>query len=745
MKNLRNKNAPPPENAIQKYLNTAWDKVLAVYANLADIELLAQEITDNGPLSYLHPTDIDTLAELNALLTDATLGDAADFATAAQGALADTAIQGPFATQGEAEGGTDNTKAMTPLRVAQAIAVFANTLQNNYAGAGVPGAGNDSSEGYSVGSFWIDVSASPHEAYRCTDNSLGAAIWIKTTLTSDELAAVALSGSSDDLIEGVSKLLMTVAERAKLAGIEAGATGDQTGAEIKGLYEAEADTNAFTDAEKTKLTNIEALADVTDATNVAAAGAVMDGDFASAEGLLRKISAGVYGTIKTNLNASAAPNPATDDANAGYGIGSPWVDTNNDKIYFCLDATVGAAVWQEVGAGGGGGGGGLTVRFTDTSITAAAGELIFADTTGGSLTVTLPASPNDLDNIVVIDAKHTAGIFPIYIGRNGKNIDGVADDFIIDQNSGQVNLAYKLADTNWEVGVMGQPSLVSVNTILTYYKTANYTANPGERIIVGSDTGAITITLPLAPVAGAAVGVWDGNNNALVNNITIARNGETIDGLAEDAVININGGRFEFVYTGTTWEYSYSGPGIGLQLSDVVGKKRLTLRPEAELHLPAVDPATIANIDLSPSGVASYFKVYQFAASGSNDYCHFNFVIPPGMDVSQPIGFRVIHTPANTDTGDIIFNYRTAYCGAGESLPVSTYAASFGPFAASGVLKQIDYTAWRYINLSPGLAEGDILQVTFYRIGNDAPDTHTGVLQLIAIEFEYTTLAPTDD
>jgi hypothetical protein len=47
------------------------------------------------------------------------------------------------------------------------------------------------------------------------------------------------------------------------------------GAVIKTAYESEADTNAFTDTEKAKLNAIEAGADVTDATNVAAAGAVM--------------------------------------------------------------------------------------------------------------------------------------------------------------------------------------------------------------------------------------------------------------------------------------------------------------------------------------------------------------------------------------------------------------------------------------------------------------------------------------
>lgn len=68
------------------------------------------------------------------------------------------------------------------------------------------------------------------------------------------------------------------ADGTKLDGIESGATADQTGAEIKALYEAELDTNAFTDAEKTKLAGIESGADVTDTTNVTAAGALMDSE-----------------------------------------------------------------------------------------------------------------------------------------------------------------------------------------------------------------------------------------------------------------------------------------------------------------------------------------------------------------------------------------------------------------------------------------------------------------------------------
>lgn len=59
----------------------------------------------------------------------------------------------------------------------------------------------------------------------------------------------------------------TTVEKLKLAGIEDGATADQTGAEIKALYEAELDTNAFTDALLSKLNGIEpgATADQTGA------------------------------------------------------------------------------------------------------------------------------------------------------------------------------------------------------------------------------------------------------------------------------------------------------------------------------------------------------------------------------------------------------------------------------------------------------------------------------------------------
>ena len=67
------------------------------------------------------------------------------------------------------------------------------------------------------------------------------------------------------------------------------------------------------------------------------------------------VGLGNVANILDKLDGTTAPT-ADDDSADGYSEGSRWVDVTNDKIYFCLDATEGAAVWQEVGAGGGGSG-----------------------------------------------------------------------------------------------------------------------------------------------------------------------------------------------------------------------------------------------------------------------------------------------------------------------------------------------------------------------------------------------------
>ena len=77
----------------------------------------------------------------------------------------------------------------------------------------------------------------------------------------------------------------SAADKTKLDGIETAATADQTAAEIRTLVDSATDSNVFTDADHSKLDGIEASADVTDATNVTAAGALMDSELADLAGV----------------------------------------------------------------------------------------------------------------------------------------------------------------------------------------------------------------------------------------------------------------------------------------------------------------------------------------------------------------------------------------------------------------------------------------------------------------------------
>lgn len=84
---------------------------------------------------------------------------------------------------------------------AAVLAKLNNTKPGNYSATTAPTVNNDSTDstnasngvGFEVGSPWVDTTND--EAYRCVDATPGAAIWIKTTLDTGELGALAVLNS----------------------------------------------------------------------------------------------------------------------------------------------------------------------------------------------------------------------------------------------------------------------------------------------------------------------------------------------------------------------------------------------------------------------------------------------------------------------------------------------------------------------------------------------------------------------
>ena len=156
----------------------------------------------------------------------------------------------------------------------------------------------------------------------------------------------------------------TDTEQTKLTGIETGATTDQTPAEIKVSYESNADTNAFTDTEQTKLTGIET-------------GATTDQTPAQ---------------IKVSYESNADTNAFTDAEQtklAGLSSGSynPWA-------------------------------------VKTTTYTAVTGDQLICNNAVTAFTVTLPASPSAGNTVILSNA----GAALVTVGRNGSNINSAASD-----------------------------------------------------------------------------------------------------------------------------------------------------------------------------------------------------------------------------------------------------------------------------------------------------------------------------
>ncbi len=117
-----------------------------------------------------------------------------------------------------------------------------------------------------------------------------------------------------------------------------------------------------------------------------------------------------------------------------------------------------------------------------------------------------------------------------------------------DSSDGSFNVYYADGTSSQWVNVVNNQ-----NDPVFRVKTSNYTASNRDQIIADTSGGSFTITLPASPIAGTAVTLYD-NASWGTNNLTIARNGSTIEGVADDFVLDVSSIKVEFIYNGSTWQ-----------------------------------------------------------------------------------------------------------------------------------------------------------------------------------------------
>jgi len=237
---------------------------------------------------------------------------------------------------------------------------------------------------------------------------------------------------------------------------------------------------------------------------------------------------------KSNLAATATPTSTADSA-SGYGIGSIWVDVVANKSYTCVDATAGAAIWSA------GGGGGATVAAT-FPLSPALGDL-FQNTVTDKLYVWVGSSWIDIV---------AGGAGPAKTNLSA-TVDPLATDSAVGGYSeGSIwinavsNNAFICVDSAAGAAIWTR---MSSNSLSWKIVTTATTAVANDGLMVDTTLSPITVTLPTAPVLGQKVGIMDATGSFATNNLTIARAGSKIMGLAADMIISTNNTSFTLVST----------------------------------------------------------------------------------------------------------------------------------------------------------------------------------------------------
>jgi hypothetical protein len=104
-------------------------------------------------------------------------------------------------------------------------------------------------------------------------------------------------------------------------------------------------------------------------------------------------------------------------------------------------------------------------------------------------------------------------------------------------------------------------------------RSANTAIVNNQGILANTALGAFTITLPSSPAVGNQVVVADSYGDFGSNAVTIARNGSTIENVAEDLVCDVNGVSVQLVYTGNTWD-------VFSQIGGNTGTSKITINDE---------------------------------------------------------------------------------------------------------------------------------------------------------------------
>ena len=159
------------------------------------------------------------------------------------------------------------------------------------------------------------------------------------------------------------------------------------------------------------------------------------------------------------------------------------------------------------------------------------GDRAAADTTSAAFTLTLPASPANGDTIYVLDYAGTFDANNLTIGRNGNNIESLAEDLVCNVEKAAFSLVYAGSAVGWKVvpQTAQMPSTSLANT-WQVNQTFNGTNNVAPNQTAASGSSLMTRDLGDARYGGQTF-------VAVASNVAMTQNNTTLEDITGASLV----------------------------------------------------------------------------------------------------------------------------------------------------------------------------------------------------------------
>lgn len=185
------------------------------------------------------------------------------------------------------------------------------------------------------------------------------------------------------------------------------------------------------------------------------------------------------------------------------------------------------------------GGDGLVYKQIASNYNADDNEYLLTDSSSVSFSIHFPVTPIVGSTIYVHDVASTFAASPITIDMRGSKFNGQLDDVSLNINGSISKFVYTGTTRGWGIDIGGVAIGGGTSAITPFdIVTTSYQAQPFDRLVCGSTTTLITITLPSQPDIGCVVGFTPLYDWA-VHNINVVST-DNIESLDNDLLLNVN-------------------------------------------------------------------------------------------------------------------------------------------------------------------------------------------------------------